>query len=564
MNRILVLTGDRTGPRMAGPAIRAYEISRFLSSRHRVTLAGPEGTMPVQNMPENLQVVSFGVEPKWRDMGQYDAVIIPASMHVDAHFDTPVLVDLYDPFILSSLARSDKTETKQVEELHSLAQNLQRGDFFVCASERQRDFWIGMLAATGRVNVRQFQNDPHLNALIQPAPFGIASTPPGPGPNQFPGNTGDHWIVWAGGIWDWFDPLTPISAVHTLNKLGRKVSLFFMGSGHPNPVMTQMTMIERARQRADELGVLNRSVFFGDWIPYDSRGSILSKAFLGISTHYPHLETRFSYRTRILDYIWSRLPFVCTEGDYFADIAASRSLGTAVPPEDEAAIVAAVTHMLDTPAFYASCRDNLNSIANTMTWDKVLAPVMNFCSAPARACDTGRLTPEENDPESGFCMGCETAVVPAGEILRGGLMQEFSVPCGGIRRIDLKLATYDRLNTGRGIFEVLDPQDQPVVCIPFDLATVRDNHWHPFRFGPIPAKPGSTWKIRLACPDSMPGNALTAWVDDSLAGTSFTINGRQCPGSINFRVFSQEYPGSDQAWKWGHQRYLGLPWRFKR
>ena len=26
-----------------------------------------------------------------------------------------------------------------------------RGDFFVCASERQRDYWLGMLAAEGRI-----------------------------------------------------------------------------------------------------------------------------------------------------------------------------------------------------------------------------------------------------------------------------------------------------------------------------------------------------------------------------------------------------------------------------
>ena len=112
---------------------------------------------------------------------------MPASMHCDAHFDTPVLVDLYDPFILSSLSRTDKTEAKQSEELQSLMRNLQRGDFFVCASDRQRDFWIGMLAGAGRVNVRQFQADPHLRALIKPAPFGIDATGPEPGEAMLPG-----------------------------------------------------------------------------------------------------------------------------------------------------------------------------------------------------------------------------------------------------------------------------------------------------------------------------------------------------------------------------------------
>jgi hypothetical protein len=41
---------------------------------------------------------------------------------------------------------------------------------------------------------------------------------------------------------------------------------------------------------------------------------------VGVSTHRDHLETRLSFRTRMLDYIWAGLPIVCTDGDHFASL----------------------------------------------------------------------------------------------------------------------------------------------------------------------------------------------------------------------------------------------------
>ncbi|MBN1879861.1 hypothetical protein JW823_07095 [bacterium] len=563
MKRILVLTGDRVGIRMAGPAIRAFEMSRCLSRYHNVTMSCPELDGSIPDLPKNMELCPFGVEPVWQSLKSFDAAIIPASMHVDAHFDTPLLVDLYDPFILSSLARSDKPEAKQTEELHSLMRNLERGDFFVCASDRQRDFWIGMLAAAGRVNMRQFRENPHLHTLIQPAPFGIDNRKPSPGTDGLPGSKHDAWIVWAGGIWDWFDPLTPIEAVSNLNKNGRAVSLFFMGTGHPNPLMTQMSMVQQAFEHADRLGLLNKHVFFGDWIPYAERGSILSQAQMGISTHYPHLETRFSYRTRILDYIWSRLPFICTDGDYFADLAEQHHIGLTVPPENVNCLVDAINRMLDDALFYRACKDNLESVAHSMTWEKVLAPILEFCDNPHRSSDCERPRVLSGETQEIFCSGCETATAAAGEILATGLIQEFPVPKGGMRRIDVKLATYNRLNTGYGIFELIDSHRRTIVTIPFDLAAVTDNHWFQFRFGPIPARPGSLWRVRITCPVSRPGNAITVWVDETQQDLDYELNGVRKKGHINFRVFTCEFPGSDQDINWRKHWFPRMPWNRK-
>ncbi|MDQ7029881.1 MAG: hypothetical protein Q9O62_08955 [Ardenticatenia bacterium] len=52
------------------------------------------------------------------------------------------------------------------------------GDFFICASERQRDWWLGLLEASGRINPYTFGEDPSLRRLIDVVPFGLPEGPP--------------------------------------------------------------------------------------------------------------------------------------------------------------------------------------------------------------------------------------------------------------------------------------------------------------------------------------------------------------------------------------------------
>ena len=66
---------------------------------------------------------------------------------------------------------------------------------------------------------------------------------------------------------------------------------------------------------SDELGLTGKTVFFNDWTPYDRRQDVYLDATAIVSLHHAHLESRFSFRTRLLDALWGRVPIVCTSGD---------------------------------------------------------------------------------------------------------------------------------------------------------------------------------------------------------------------------------------------------------
>ena len=208
-----------------------------------------------------------------------------------------------------------------------------RGDFFICASTKQRDFWLGQLSALGRINPQTYDGDETLESLITVVPFGLPDTAPvhtrdvvkgvvpGIGPN-------DKVIIWGGGVYNWFDPITLLHAVDLLRRRRPDVRLFFLGLRHPNPEVPEMRMAVAARRTADELGLAGSHVFFNEeWVPYDERQNYLLEADVAVSTHLDHVETAFSFRTRILDYLWGGVPIVATEGDALADIIDAKGLG---------------------------------------------------------------------------------------------------------------------------------------------------------------------------------------------------------------------------------------------
>ena len=152
------------------------------------------------------------------------------------------------------------------------------------------------------MNPHTYRQDPSLRKLIDIVPFGLSSDRPAAASpvikNKLPGITiSDKLIVWSGGLWDWLDPLTLIKAMGLLEKTHPDIKLFFFGTQHPNSLVSGMKMPKTAMDLSCALGLYNKTIFFGDWVPYDQRGAYLAEADLSIVTHLAHIETHFSFRT---------------------------------------------------------------------------------------------------------------------------------------------------------------------------------------------------------------------------------------------------------------------------
>lgn len=400
--RILVVTGDSIGTRLAGPGIRAWNICAALSAEHEVRLVSMAGVEDVDAPFELAEVSRRKPEEMRRHEEWADVVIVQGHalllFPLLARTKKVLIVDVYDPLHLEQLEQGREKPFEQwdrqiVDASEVLNHQLQLGDFFVCASERQRQFWLGQLAAVGRINAYTYSRDEDLRSLIDVVPFGLSAEPPTQRAHALRGalpgiGLDDRIVIWGGGLYNWFDPQTLIRAVGRLAQTRPTVRLFFMGTAHPNPHVPEMDIVRRCRILSAELGLTGVNVFFNDsWVEFDSRADYLLDADAGVSTHFKHLETTFSFRTRILDYLWAGLPIVTTEGDSFADLVAERRLGVVVPERDEQALADALELVLYDSAFAAGARERVAEVAREFTWDSTLRPLVEFCRSPRKAAD---------------------------------------------------------------------------------------------------------------------------------------------------------------------------------
>lgn len=403
MTRVLIITGDPIGPRMAGPAIRSWNMALALAADgNEVVLMTTTLLTPV-DAPVTLERIAPGETAAFAARERWAEVIVFQG-HAMNQFpvlrttDRVLVADIYDPMHLEMLEQGRElaraTWNLRVSTATTvLNDQLARADFLLCASERQRLFYLGQLAALGRINPAVYETDPHLERLLAVVPFGLEATPPAHEravlKGVLPGiGADDKLLIWGGGLYSWFDPKSLIAAVASLVARRPSARLYFLGTRHPG--VDEMGIVRESYDLAAELGVLETAVFFNaEWVDYADRQNYLTESDAGVSTHMSHVETTFSFRTRILDYLWAGLPMVVTEGDSFAELVETEGLGVVVPAGDVAALDAALERILYDEEFIARCRANVQRVREGFLWERTLAPLVAFVREPRRAADLG-------------------------------------------------------------------------------------------------------------------------------------------------------------------------------
>lgn len=398
MSKVLLISNDVIGMQMAGPGIRTWELAKLLATEHTVTLLTPTRT-DLQHPRISMQVSTQDCVRACADM--HDVVIGQGQILSRYPFllghSIVKVVDLYDPSPVGYLETTQPHTIKgQLESHHALVREhynyLRAGDVFLCASERQWDFWAGMLMAAGRINPVVYQNDRMLRSLLIVAPFGVPARAPGHRRRVLKGvwpgiDPDDVVLLWGGGLWEWFDPMMAVEAMSIVGRRRTDIKLFFMGVKRPNASVTTSHTADQTIALAEQLGVANRLVFFNDWVAYEDRENFLLEADLGLNIHRDNLETRFSFRTRMMDYFWAGLPIITTEGDPLSDLVKQNQLGLTVPCGDAEALAHAILRAADDQATRQTWKLNCLATAKEFSWDRVFEPVVAWCRSPIQARD---------------------------------------------------------------------------------------------------------------------------------------------------------------------------------
>jgi len=392
LREVLLVSPDRVAPKMAGPGIRYVELGRVLGSVHDVTLAAPLGSQSIEGGPA-VELYDPDRPGALRRLFSPRQVVVTPPLAPDVlrgvtADDRTWIVDLYNAEPFEGLAqqrpRGVREGFRDLARVDRLAFAARTGAAFVCASERQRDMWLGFLAASRRLDSTSYSRDPELRTLIDVVPFGLPSLLPerqgeGLRGTVFPQSA--RIMVWNGGLWDWFDPETVLAALVRLREQDASWCLAFSGTGRPSH-RSGMGTSERVLRLVDELGLRRQgTVHVREWTPYAERAGPLLDADMGVSAHHLSLEARFAHRARMLDLVWTRTPILCTAGDEWSEVVVAEGLGVAVPPGDAdalaegASLIAARGRASYAPAFDAA--------ASLRTWDVVAAPLLGLVETAA-------------------------------------------------------------------------------------------------------------------------------------------------------------------------------------
>jgi hypothetical protein len=199
-------------------------------------------------------------------------------------------------------------------------------------------------------------------------------------------------ILWLSSFYSWLDPLKAVKIIAELNAIRDDYALAIVGAKspflHESHYLKRYDEFVKAIKDKDMLG---KSVYVFDWIDHEKIPSIYNESDMFILTHFQNLETELSYRVRMTEALWGRLPIICDGGDVVSDSIKEHNLGIVMDgstPKQAAKLIAKLDEK-DKKRF----RSNIDSFIKTQTWENIICPLDDFCKNPSVDDSKNRFLP---------------------------------------------------------------------------------------------------------------------------------------------------------------------------
>jgi glycosyltransferase involved in cell wall biosynthesis len=388
MSRIIIFSYEEVFPEYgsSGPSIRNWEIAKALTRRgHKVTIAEKEHKKDY--IKNKIKFISWDEDLLNNIEENFDVALIQNSHLVREYFNKidkiPTIINLTIPISVEASAHQirSKEEFFINDGLVPTAVSLMKGDFFFCASERQKHFYMGMLNLLGRINPYTYDKN-----LIDIVPVAAPVEIPEIKENIIKGKVvpkNKRIILWPSSIFSWFDAITAIEAMKIVSDKVKDAVMVFVGADNPNISIMTRKNVDDAKKKAKKLNLLNKSVYFMDWLPYEKRANMYLESEFAVVTYPIGPETEMSFRTRITDCLWGRLPVICTKGDSVAEIIEKENLGSTVEEKNPKELAEKIVDFLNNQEKLERISKKVDKfVKEKMNWDVVIEPIDKFCKNP--------------------------------------------------------------------------------------------------------------------------------------------------------------------------------------
>ena len=315
-------------------------------------------------------------------INSFDVVVVSYSMGDMSVFvadnlshHVSLVLDCYVPIFIEISARDSDNKATELSgylyEVSRFNQVLKRGDFFLCANEPQKHMYTGILGSLGVINPYSYRQ--HRVLVV---PFGVeAENIAGSFKHKNPyehTSSKDFVLLWFGGLYPWFNFEPLIEAVKVLSK-DPHFKFYLVGGKNPyNAHPDFVKQYDQVYERFKKFGLIGKSVFFVDWIDFDDRIRWYSHADIVISLNSPGEENIYSWRTRVMDYLWGELPMVTNGGDPLSDELINKEAAVKIDPSSTE-IQHTISNLMQNPSQIKKLKNNLIKVKELYHWPKVTA-----------------------------------------------------------------------------------------------------------------------------------------------------------------------------------------------
>lgn len=399
-SRVLVISyGPPPVPGVAaveGGGLRCWGLARGLVTADpslAVTLAIPDWhDVPLPPAQEGVRLMRWSRDSIAGIVADYDVVVASYCLGDDslriAEAVRPhqmLVLDAYVPIHVEMCARRSANREREFADFERERRNwetvLRRGDLFLCASEQQRLYYLGVLATIGRINPLTYDDDP-----VRIVPYGVH--PEEPQPRRRPctelAGRPDAWkLLWFGGVYPWFDIQGLLEAVKLLDAI-HPTRLVVVGARNP---FVRNDDFDRCHERflqlvgQPDVAPLVHQV---DWVQFHDRGDWYLDADMTLLANQPGIENAVAWRTRVVDYLWARVPVATNGGDPIGEELIAAGAAVRIDAADPRSTAAAIAGVLQDPAAQAAMRQRCGALREKYLWPTVVGPLVAAIAGRAR------------------------------------------------------------------------------------------------------------------------------------------------------------------------------------
>lgn len=373
LKRVLVVSGDvlpLPGYPTTGAGLRAWGIGQGLEScGHEIVFSMPAVYVDGRaDVPASIKDNAWDIGRVMRIVRrvQPDVVVFChwPSVQIPAKLDLPTVLDFHGPHLLE---REIQGYSQRGANINEKITAMRKADFFTCAGERQRLYFLSWLLAAGI----EVSSDVIASIPVSLSPELPARQPDGAEPT----------FVYGGVFLPWQDPFNALDVIMDTLAARERGTLRFFGGRHPG-YADQIGNLERfdaleSRLRHHPRVRVEGMVQHADLIRAYRRADVA----LDVMGCNPERELAFT--TRTVEYLWCGLPVIYHDYAELSDYIREYDAGWLVDPDDASGIRCAVEQVLDEPAEVVRRGQNAQRLVREcLTWDRTIEPLDAFCRSP--------------------------------------------------------------------------------------------------------------------------------------------------------------------------------------